>query len=123
MENISRISDAEWEVMKIIWNNPNCTSGQVLEALKGKKDWNPKTVRTLIKRLVDKQILGYEPFGREYKYYPLVKEEECVKQESHSFLNRVYRGSLKTMLLNFIDEESLSKEDIEELKDILNKRS
>ncbi|ERI92459.1 copper transport repressor, CopY/TcrY family [Clostridiales bacterium oral taxon 876 str. F0540] len=117
-----KISDSEWEVMKIIWQNPNCTAGEVIDALKDKKEWQPKTVKTLIRRLVDKKALGYEQYKREYKYYPLVEERDCVKEESKSFLQRVYRGSLKNMLLNFIEDESLTKEDIEELARILEER-
>ncbi|MBL4937081.1 BlaI/MecI/CopY family transcriptional regulator [Clostridium sp. YIM B02515] len=117
-----KISDSEWEIMKVIWQNPNCTAGEVIDALKDKKEWQPKTVKTLIRRLVDKKALGYEQYKREYKYYPLVEEGDCVKEESKSFLQRVYRGSLKNMLLNFIEDESLTKEDIEELTRILEER-
>lgn len=117
-----KISDSEWEIMKIIWQNPNCTAGEVIDALKDKKEWQPKTVKTLIRRLVDKKALGYEQYKREYKYYPLVEERDCVKEESKSFLQRVYRGSLKNMLLNFIEDESLTKEDIDELTRILEER-
>jgi BlaI family penicillinase repressor len=122
MEENPRISDAEWEVMKVIWDNPNCTAGFVIEALKDFRDWKPKTIKSLIKRLTDKGILSFEPDGREYRYYPLISEKECVKSERDSFLQRVYRGSKKAMLLNFIDENELSNEDIEELKRILDER-
>lgn len=122
MEHASRISDSEWEIMKIIWKNPNCTALDIIEQLKDSQKWKPKTIKTLIRRLIDKNIVGFEPFGREYKYYSLVNEAECRKTESVSFLQRVYSGSVKSMLLNFIEEENLSKEDIEDLKSILNER-
>lgn len=118
----SKISDAEWEVMKIIWKNPYCTASTVIDSLKDHKEWKPKTIKTLIRRLLEKEVIGFEPFGREYKYYPLVNEEHCVKEESKSFLQRVYRGSLKSMLLNFIEDDNLSKEDVEELTRILKER-
>jgi len=122
MGNTSKISDSEWEVMKIIWNNPNCTAQEVIEQLKDCQKWKPKTVKTLLSRLIDKNIIGFEQSGREYKYYSLLNEEECRKIESKSFLHKVYNGSLKSMFLNFIEEENLSKDDIEELKSILNER-
>lgn len=118
----SKISDAEWEVMKIIWKNPYCTASRVIDSLKDHKEWKPKTIKTLIRRLLEKEVIGFEPFGREYKYYPLINEEDCVKEESKSFLQRVYRGSLKSMLLNFIEDDNLSKEDVEELTRILKER-
>ncbi|QHQ60187.1 CopY/TcrY family copper transport repressor [Anaerocolumna sedimenticola] len=122
MENTAKISDSEWEVMKIIWKNPNCTAQDIIEQLKDSQKWKPKTIKTLIRRLIDKNIVGFEQFGREYKYYSLVNEDECRKAESDSFLQRVYSGSLKSMLLNLIEKENLSKEDIEDLKSILNER-
>ncbi len=122
MENAAKISDSEWEVMKIIWKNPNCTAQAIIEQLKDSQKWKPKTIKTLIRRLIDKNIVGFEQFGREYKYYSLVNEDECRKAESDSFLQRVYSGSLKSMLLNLIEKENLSKEDIEDLKSILNER-
>jgi len=118
----SKISDAEWEVMKVIWKNPYCTASTVIDSLKDHKEWKPKTIKTLIRRLLEKEVIGFEAFGREYKYYPLINEEHCVKEESKSFLQRVYRGSLKSMLLNFIEDDNLSKEDVEELTRILKER-
>ena len=108
--------------MKIIWKNPNCTAQDIIEQLKDSQKWKPKTVKTLIRRLIDKNIVGFEQFGREYKYYSLVNEDECRKAENDSFLHRVYNGSLKSMLLNLIEKENLSKEDLEDLKSILNER-
>lgn len=122
MENYSKISDAEWDVMKIIWKYPYCTASEVIKALEDYKDWKPKTVKTLIRRLLEKQVLGYEVSGREYKYFSLVNEQECIKSESNSFLQRIYRGSIKALLLNYIEDNKLSKEDIEELTNILKER-
>lgn len=122
MGSVSKISDAEWEIMKIIWKNPHCTAMYIIEQLKDNKEWKPKTIKTLIRRLLDKNIIGFEQFGREYKYHSLVNEEECRKTESASFLQKVYSGSLKAMVLNFIEEDNLSKDDIEDLKSILNER-
>lgn len=123
MGNASKISDSEWEIMKIIWINPNCTAQDIIEQLKDSQKWKPKTIKTLISRLIDKNIVGFEQLGREYKYYSLVNEEECRKTENKSFLQKVYNGSLKSLLLNFIEEENLSKEDIEDLKAILKERN
>lgn len=122
MENTSKISDSEWEIMKIIWKNPNCTALDIIEQLKDRQKWKPKTIKTLISRLIDKKIIGFEQSGREYKYYSLVNEAECRKAESDTFLQKVYNGSLKSMLLNFIEKENLTKEDIEDLRSILNER-
>lgn len=117
-----KISDAEWEVMKVLWAGAPRTAGEIVEALEGSRDWNPKTVRTLIKRLAEKHAISYNQSGRVYSYYPLVREEECVQAETRSFLKRIYGGTLRPMLVNFLQDEKLSREDIDELKRILDER-
>ncbi|MCY6959769.1 BlaI/MecI/CopY family transcriptional regulator [Clostridium brassicae] len=122
MVNIPKISEAEWEVMKVIWNNSPCSANYVIENLESKMDWKPKTIKTLISRLVKKEVLAFEIEGRSYNYYPLVKKEDCIKEESKSFLHRVFNGVTKDMVLNFIEDDDLTDEDIEDLKKILEKR-
>ncbi|NGZ74798.1 BlaI/MecI/CopY family transcriptional regulator [Saccharibacillus alkalitolerans] len=120
--SIPRISDAEWEVMKVLWNGSPKTASEIIGELEGSRDWNPKTVRTLIKRLTEKEAVGYTQEGRVYSYYPKVQEEECVKSETTSFMQRVYGGTLRPMLAHFLKDEQLTKEDIEELRKILDER-
>jgi len=121
MTKMPRISDAEWEVMKTLWNHSPATANEVVEALAPVAAWKPKTIMTLINRLVKKGAVGFDKKGRAYHYYPLVKEAECVRDETRSFLRRVYGGALSPMLANFIEEAELSPEEIAELKAILDK--
>lgn len=123
MIEIPRISEAEWEVMKILWVKSPLSANQIIESLSGSNNWKPKTVKTLISRLVKKNAIGFTQDNRLYYYYPLVDEDECLKAESQSFLNRVYGGALKPMLINFLREEKLSLDEIEELKRILDERN
>lgn len=123
MSEIPKISDAEWEVMKVFWAQPApCTANYVVNSLSKHTDWKPNTIKTLIARLVRKNALGYQEDGRNYLYYPLITEAECVQAESKSFLQRVYAGALKPMLVHFLQDEQLSREEIEELKRILEER-
>jgi BlaI family transcriptional regulator, penicillinase repressor len=122
MKQIPKISEAEWEVMKVVWENSPCTSNQIIDALAQSTDWSPKTIKTLINRLVNKNVLGYKEDGRRYLYYSLIQEDECIKAENQSFLSKVYNGALKSLLVSFIKESDLSKEDIEDLKRILDER-
>lgn len=122
MKQIPKISEAEWEVMKVVWSNSPCTSNQIIDALAQSTDWSPKTIKTLISRLVNKNVLGYKEDGRRYLYYSLIQEDECIKAENQSFLSKVYNGALKSLLVSFIKESDLSKEDIEDLKRILDER-
>lgn len=119
MSKIPQISDAEWHVMKILWNNSPMTAMNVIKRLDESKNWKPKTVKTLLRRLVDKKAIDYIIEGRTYCYRPLVKENECVKAETQSFLEKVFNGSLKLLVESFIKEGRLSPEELQSLKKIL----
>lgn len=123
MRDIPKISETEWKVMKIIWNNPYITANRVIDILDNSAEWNPKTVKTLLNRLLNKNVICFEKEGREYKYYPLISKDECIKEENKSFLDRVYNGAFKIMIANFIENQDLTKEDIDDLKKILDKNN
>ena len=122
MKGTPKISEAEWEVMRVLWIESPLTANKIVELLTATTHWKATTIRTLINRLVEKNVLGYEKKGREHYYYPLLAEAECVRAESHSFLRRVYRGALNPILSAFIENEELSPEDIEALERILRKK-
>lgn len=121
MYKIPKISDAEWEVMKIIWINSEISSTNIIQELKDKFQWKPATVKSMINRLLNKNAIGFNKSSYEYLYFPLVSEDECIKLESQSFVNRVFNGSIKSMLLTFAQSEEISEKDIAELKNILDK--
>ncbi|MGG3885193.1 penicillinase repressor BlaI [Brevibacillus panacihumi] len=120
--NMPNISEAEWEVMNVLWETSPITANEVIAALQEKTDWKPKTIRTLLDRLVQKKAVGVHQNQRVYTFYPLYSREECRRAETESFLKRIYGGALKTMLVQFIQEESLSEDDIKELRSILDKK-
>lgn len=123
MGNINfKISDAEWLVMKVIWQESPLTASSVIEHLKNETDWSPKTVQTLIGRLVKKGALGVKKDTNLNEYYPLVSKEECMREETKTFLQKVYGGSLKVLIANFVNNEVLSPKEIEELKSLLNEK-
>jgi BlaI family penicillinase repressor len=122
MGRLPRISDAEWLVMKVLWSTPGLTADDVVEALRGKVTWSARTIRTLINRLLQKKALKYEKEGRRYRYFPAVNQEQCIRQERRSFVQRVYGGTIAPMLAAFIDDAKLSAQDIEELKRMLDRK-
>jgi len=123
LKNTPNISAAEWEVMKICWlKSAPCTANEIVKVLEQSTDWKPNTIKTLIGRLVKKGALGFKEEGRVYIYNSLVTEQDCIQAESKSFLTRVFGGALKPMLVTFLQEEKLSQEDIEELKQLLEER-
>lgn len=121
--HVPKISETEWEIMKVIWPSYPCSAGEVIERLAALDSaWHPKTVKTLLNRLVQKKALGFKKDGRAYLYRPLVSEEQCVKVASESFLERVFGGALKPMLAHMIEQRKLSRSEINELKEILDGR-
>ena len=120
MKSLPKISDAEWQVMKVLWGASPLPASAIITALEATTTWNHHTIKTLVNRLVNKKVLGYRKEGRRHLYFPRVAEAECMREESRSFLRRVYGGAVKPMLAAFIEAEELSPEDIAELKQILN---
>lgn len=122
MSRVPHISEAEWEVMRVLWQKSPATAQDVIDQLTEPKNWSPKTVRSLISRLLKKNAIRFEAKGKTYYYSPNVSEDECVRAETRSFLQRVYKGSLAPMLIHFLQEEPLTKEEIRELKKILDEK-
>jgi len=123
MKKIPRISETEWEVMKVVWRDGPCSAEHIIQTLqRADPTWHPKTAKTFLNRLVKKKALGFTKEGREYIYKPLVREAECVDAVSQSFLERVFGGSLQPMLAHFVERKKLSAEQIRELKRLLEKQ-
>ena len=117
--DLPQISDAEWMVMKVIWSQAPITTNQVVEALEDKTHWKPKTIHTLLSRLVQKGALTFEKKGREYSVSPIFDAQECGHAASRSFLGRVFDGQVAPFLACFLEREKLTPEEIEELRRIL----
>ncbi|WP_440137609.1 BlaI/MecI/CopY family transcriptional regulator [Niallia circulans] len=122
MKEIPQISEGEYEVMKVVWNYEPISTPEIVEKVLKNSDWKPNTIHTMLVRLVKKKVLQTRKDGRAFIYTSLVKENEYVEQKSKSFLKQFFGGTLNSMVLNFIENEQLSKEDISELKSILAER-
>lgn len=123
MKELPQISDAEFEVMKVIWDYAPISTNEVIDKLTNTTKWNPKTIQTMLLRLVKKGALTYEKNSRVFVYTPLVPKEDYVDHESNSFLNRFYNGTLNSMVLNFLENDKLTEKDITSLRDMLAERS
>lgn len=123
MSKSINISDAEWEVMRVLWSAGEAvTANQVVLALADRKQWNPRTVKTLLNRLTTKGALKFEARGKTYWYSPAVGQEECARRESRSFLARVFGGDSGAMLVHFVKNTSLTPQEVAELKRILSSK-
>lgn len=117
-----RISESEWLVMQTLWEKAPRLAQEIADSLEERTRWNHRTVKTLIGRLVKKGAIRFDKSDRKYLYYPCVDEKTCVIAETRSFLGRVYGGAFAPMLAAFLDQQSLSREEIDTLKKILERR-
>ena len=121
MEKKNAVSDAELEILEVLWE-----AGEALNAndirtkLNERKNWERTTVLTLIRRLLDKEILLQEK--REVYYYcPVLKREEYIRQETRSFVDKFFSGSSRNLAAALVSDEQLTKEEINELRDFFNR--
>ena len=122
MKTLPQISEAEYEVMKIVWKYAPVSTNEITEKLLQTTSWCPKTIQTLIKRLVKKGALTYEKQSRMFVYTPAVKEKEYVGQESNSFLKRYYDGDITAMVSAYIENDKLSESELDTLRSLLSKK-
>ena len=120
MNKTIRITEAEWEVMAVVWDRTPVAASTVAEVLHHRKQWTLATVRTLLRRLVNKGALQQQAEGRRYIYTALISMAECARQESDSFLDRVLGRAPSEAILHLVKRADLSREDIRELRRILN---
>ena len=115
------ISGAEWQVARVLWEESPKTAAQIIDALREKTGWNPKTIHTLIRRLTKKKIIAAMAGVKPFTYYPLLSEAACTREKTQSFVDRIYNGSFSLMVSRFVSEEKLTAREITELRAILNK--
>ena len=104
MSTFPQISEAEFEVMKIVWKYAPINTNEITEKLLPTTNWSPKTIQTLIKRLVTKGALTYD------------------RQQSSSFLNRYYDGNITAMVSSYIENDKLSKSELDTLRTLLSQK-
>lgn len=119
MPTIPPISEAEWKIMKVLWAKSPQGAYDIVEALAKAEHWHANTIKTLLSRLHRKKALRVKKYKNLFLYYPLVSEEACIHAESESFLQRLFGGSAKPLLVHFAKEHRLSTADLEELRGIL----
>lgn len=117
MENLSeRISDSELEVMRLLWEaGTPLPISDLRIALHQRKGWEPTTVKTLVNRLVAKAVLAQERRNVFY-YRPLVSQEEYKRWATNRLIDKLYRGSARSLVAALVDSASLSQDDIQELR-------
>ena len=116
------ISDAEWQVMNVVWDDEPVTAQEIIAKLEDRADWAPATVKTMLHRLVKKQVLAHESQGNRYVYRARAPRVDCVKQASSSFLDRVFAGAPSQLLAHFLSGSKLSPTEIAQLRQLLDEQ-
>lgn len=117
-----RISDAEWDVMEEVWSRGRATAADVIEALAPRRDWNQSTIRTMLARLVEKGVLKYEVDGARYLYRAALTRKRCLRDESRSFVDRVFGGDVGSLLVHYVQESKIDARDLETLRRLLDEK-
>ena len=118
---MNKVTDAEYEVMKAVWELGGvATSREIFDRVQEKKSWSKTTVKTLISRLVSKGVLkSNKAAGSVYRYEANISEDEYKNQESENLIGKLFNGSINEMLLNFTKSKKLSKQELEELIELV----
>lgn len=116
-----RLSEAEWKVMSLLWQESPQTMMQITNHFKATTGWTKHTVMTFLRRMEEKDAIHHEDGERAKLYYPNVNREEAVLQETEEFLEKVFEGRMGLMLNTMVERKALSKEEIAEMYEILHK--
>ena len=119
MGKLPQISEAEYEIMKILWEEYPLSTNEICERAQKNHSWNQKTIHTLLSRLNNKQVISYEKRGRMYYYFPVISQNKYLEQENHHFLERFYNGKAAPMLSALLSNEKISDSDLKEMYDMI----
>lgn len=114
------LQQSEWILMEKLWDNGFMTIMQLFRALEVDPGWSKSTVNTMLKRMMDKEIISYKEGEKARQYYPLISRDEAALAETESLLDKIYEGSVSLMMSTLVKKKKISKKELDELYDILN---
>ncbi len=114
-----KITDAELEILKVLWQNEPLTANQIVDEVLQHKAWNGKTIRTLIHRCEEKEAVFADRSQREILYRPAISRKDYTRQTQKSLADKLFNGSMSRMMLNFMEEVQLNEDELEELKEMI----
>ena len=114
-----KISEAELVVMEALWEQAPATANDVADRVTAERDWSLQTVKTLLSRLMAKEVIAADQDGRRFLYRPLVAREDYVASESGRLVNRLFGGRISPLVAQLASQDQLSADDIAELEEIL----
>lgn len=117
---IPQISEAEYEVMKIIWRYSPISTNDVVNKLSPSTSWSPKTIHTLINRLVRKKAITYTKESRVFIYTPLITQNKYLEHKSEIFLDHYFDGDLSALMSNYMNNQKVTENQLKNLRSLLN---
>lgn len=114
-----QITDAEWDVMQAVWLDDDQAAGEIIAEVQITRDWNHRTIRTLLARLVEKSAVEVRIDGAKHLYRAAVSKQECVRSAAKSFSERFFSGDVKSLLLHFVENEQISKAELDDIRQSL----
>jgi len=121
MKYNSGLSENEWYIMQVLWEKSSASLRELCDALSGSKGWTKHAISSFLKRMLEKGAISVDESGKVKNYIPLWNKEETILEETQSIIERVYKGDLLLMVSNAVKEQKLTKEEIEELKSMLDR--
>ncbi len=120
MQDKFDITDAELEIMQVLWSKGESTLTEIITELNKTKERNKNTVKTLLYRLVDKNtVKSKKATSQGFLYSATITEKQYLTKANKSFLKKLYEGSVEKLLLNFVEDKTVSKEELKKLVDML----
>ncbi len=116
------ITPAEWDIMEVLWRQSPLSAAEIYETLQAQTDWTVKTVRSFLDRLVQKKAVRKDKIHGMNVFKPIPKRSQCLRKESESFLERFFHGNPVSLVRHFVEQESLSDQDIARLQELLDKK-
>lgn len=114
-----RISDAEHAVMEVLWDQSPLTAQEVSERIPDERGWSGNTVKTLLGRLLAKNVIAHEEDGRRYRYRPLVERDTYLTGESKKLIDRLFGGKLTPLVAHLAEQDQLTAQDVAEIEALL----
>ena len=118
-EDLYSLTPSEWLLMECLWENAPCTGREAVEDLRLRAGWSRSTTLTILRRMTEKGFIACNEDGTVLQYSPLIEREDAVQRETGNFLNRVYNGSVSLLVSAMAKEQKLTKDELEELREIL----
>lgn len=117
-----KISDAEWEIMRVVWTLNQANAQEITQILANSMGWKPATVKTLLGRLVKKEALWTEQVGKKFIYHPAVSERKTVKSATENLFSHICAKKIGATIVDLIEEAALTQEDIQYILEQLEKK-